>query len=246
VKNTLMSIILSAISVGATESALSGKEILDQMKKATVAKDRQVLATMTITDRNGRIQTRTMDLMTKGDKKILVTFTSPAELRGVTFMTTSSENMWIYLPAQARVRRISGSMVNQSFGGSDFSYKEMTNISYALDDKVEKVEKVTFKEKPTYLLTLSEANNPNQHSKLWVEKENFLPLQLEKFDKNGEIIKRVIFNDFVQEGSVWIPKLIQMQDLTKNSRTEIKVTEFQLNTGIKDNMFTESNMKRGG
>jgi len=242
----ILILLLEAVGlIFASNTNFSGKEILDQVKKATVAKDRQVTASMTITDRNGRIQTRTIRLVTKGDKKLMATFQEPADLRGVTFLTTSSENMWIYLPAQARVRRISGSMVNQSFGGSDFSYKEMNNISSVAEDKeVEKVEVAVLNQKSTYLLTLKEPDS--LVSRLWVEKTSFLPLQIEKLNSEGKITKRIQFDDFIQVDSVWTPKLIQLQDLNKGSKTEIKVTACQLNSGIKDNLFNEANMKRGG
>lgn len=238
-------VLLQAVGlVFSAETTLSGNDILDQVKKATVAKDRQVTATMTITDRNGRIQTRTIQLITKGDKKLMATFQEPTDLRGVTFLTTSSENMWIYLPTQARVRRISGSMVNQGFGGSDFSYKEMNNISSVVEDKeVEKVEESVLNEKSNYLLTLKESDGTI--SRLWVEKTSFLPFQIEKLNKEGKVTKRIQFDDFVQDDSIWTPKLIRLQDLNKGGRTEIKVTECQLNLGIKDNLFNESNMKRG-
>jgi outer membrane lipoprotein-sorting protein len=210
-----------------------------------VAKDRKATATMTITDRNGRVQTRTVLFVTKGDSKLMATFQEPPDLRGVTFMTTSVDNMWIYLPTQARVRRISGSMVNQGFGGSDFSYKEMNNISSVASDKaVEKVEETTLNNKPTYLLTLKETDGTL--SRLWIEKIAFLPLVIEKLDAKGEVKKRIQFGDFAQDDSIWTPRLIQIQNLNKNSKTEIRIMEFQLNTGIKDNFFTEANMKRGG
>jgi outer membrane lipoprotein-sorting protein len=243
-KKIIPTIILWSGVILAVETGLTGKEILTRVKKATVAKDRLATAIMTITDRNGRKQTRTIQFTTKGDKKLMATFQEPPDLSGVTFMTTSSENMWIYLPAQARVRRISGSMVNQGFGGSDFSYKEMNNISSVAEDKdVEKVEETIINDKTAYLLTLKESEG--LINRLWVDKRYFIPVQLEKLNQAGNVIKRIEFKDFAQEDSIWIPKLIQLQDLNNGSRTEIKVTEFQINTGIKDNWFTESNMKRG-
>lgn len=244
-RKIITTLIIGTSIIFATQKNLSGEEILDQVRKATVAKDRKATAIMTITDRNGRTSTRTVHFITKGDKKLMATFQEPADLRGVTFMTTSADNMWIYLPTQARVRRISGSMVNQGFGGSDFSYKEMNNISsVAADKKVTKVEETVLNDKSAYLLILEE--NDGTISRLWVEKTFFLPRKIEKLDAEGKVKKVVLFDDFAQGDSIWTPKLIQIQDLNKNSRTEIRITEFQLNTGIKDNFFTETNMKRGG
>jgi hypothetical protein len=36
-----------------------------------------------------------------------------------------------------------------------------------------------------------------------------------------------------------------MQDLSRGSRTELKLDELDMNTGVKDNFFTEANMKKG-
>jgi len=83
-------------------AALTGNEVLDRVRAATNARDREATATMTITDKGGRVQTRTLSTVMKGDDKLMMTFKSPADLRGVTFLTTSSANMWIYLPAQGR------------------------------------------------------------------------------------------------------------------------------------------------
>jgi outer membrane lipoprotein-sorting protein len=245
-KRIFTTLIVTVGLVSAAETLLSGKEILNRLEKATTAQDRKATAKMIITDRSGRVQARTLQIMTKGNQKMMITFDEPADLRGVTFMSTSSENMWIYLPAQVRVRRISGSMINQSFGGANFSYQEMMNVSFNVDDKkVNKAEEAVFNDKPAYMLTMQEGDDSTERSHLWVDKALFLPLQMEKLDKAGKVVKRASFRDFTEQDSIWTPKLIRMDDLARGSKTEINLTEFNLNIGVKENLFTVENMKRG-
>jgi outer membrane lipoprotein-sorting protein len=235
--------LLSALAVLTGQAVgLTGSEVLDRVREATVAVDRTMEADLVITDRNDRVQARTMRSMMLGDEKIMVTFTEPAELAGVTFMSTSAENMWIYLPTLGKVRRLSGSMVDQGFGGSDFSYEEMANISATGADEVVGFEEVDFAGTPAYLLTLQDGA---ARSRLWVEQERFLPLQVEKLGVDGRPVKRAVLADFVERGGIMVPQRITMHDLNKGSRTDIRVREFEVNTGIRDSDFTEANMKRG-
>ncbi len=229
--------------IAAAAPGLTGKQVLDRLRETASAGDRKATTTMTITDRSKRVQSRKMRMVMKGDSKMMMTFESPADLRGVTFMTTSTDNMWIYLPAQGRVRRISGSMADQGFGGSDFSYKEMANISFADETEVEGMADAETGGQSAYLLSLREKDG--DRSRVWVDKDRFVPLQIEKLGGDGKPAKRVLFSEFQNQDSSWIPTLIRMQDLSRGSTTELKLEKLELNTGVKDNLFSESNMKKG-
>ncbi len=236
----LMTMLAAGVSLAA---ALTGSEILDKVRAVTSASDRRATATMTITDKSKRVQARTMKMVMKGDSRMMMTFQSPADLRGVTFMSTSSENMWIYLPAQGRVRRISGSSADQGFGGSDFSYRDMANLSFADESKVEKVEETKVGSTAAWLLTVKDGDGAN--SRFWVEQARFLPLRVEEFGADGKATKRIDFSEFENQGESWIPGHIEMQDIGRGSRTELNLEELKMNTGVKDNFFTEANMKKG-
>ena len=236
----LATMLLSGVSLAA---ALTGSEILDRVRAVTSASDRRATATMTITDKSKRVQSRTMKMVMKGDSKMMMTFQSPADLRGVTFMSTSAENMWIYLPAQGRVRRVSGSSADQGFGGSDFSYRDMANLSFADESKVEKVEETKVGSTAAWLLTVKDGDGAK--SRLLIEQDRFLPLRVEKLGADGKATKRIDFSEFENQGESWIPGHIEMQDIGRGSRTELTLDELNLNTGVKDNLFTEANMKKG-
>jgi outer membrane lipoprotein-sorting protein len=224
------------------QPAPTGREVLDRMKEKTVAQDRTMSAEMTITDRNGREQKRVIRSIMKGDDRMMVTFTDPAELAGVTFLGAPGGNMWIYLPANGRVRRISGSMVDEGFGGSDFSYDEMANISFTGRDSVEAMTDTETADRPAWLLTVVA---DGERTSIWVDKERYAPLAVEKLGPDGTPEKRVEFGDFQESDGITLPCLITMYNLKKGGTTELRVREFRLNTGLPDSRFTEAGMKRG-
>jgi outer membrane lipoprotein-sorting protein len=234
---------LALLAAAGFSQGFTGREVLDRVRAVTSASDRRAVATMTITDKSTRTQKRTMKMVMKGDSRLMMTFQSPADLRGVTFMSTSTDNMWIYLPAQGRVRRISGSMADQGFGGSDFSYREMANLSFADDDSVVRLEETKFDTLFAWLLTIRD--KAGKSSRLWVERRRSLPLVLEQLGADGKPTKRIEFSDFTNKDESWIPGLIRMVDGNRGSRTELRLEQLELNSGVKESFFTEANMKRG-
>ncbi len=237
-----LAVALAAAALAQAQPAPTGREVLDRMKEKTVAQDRTMTAEMVITDRNGREQHRVIRSIMKGDDRMMVTFTEPAELDGVTFLSAPGGNMWIYLPANGRVRRISGSMVSEGFGGSDFSYEEMADISFTGQDSVLEMTETEVADRPAWLLTI---DDDGERRRIWVDQELDLPLAAEELGPAGEAEKRVEFADFREVDGVTLPCLITMHDLKKGSSTRLHVSEFELNTGLPDSRFTEAGMKRG-
>uniref|UniRef100_A0A7V3PUI0 DUF4292 domain-containing protein n=1 Tax=candidate division WOR-3 bacterium TaxID=2052148 RepID=A0A7V3PUI0_UNCW3 len=241
--NRILTTVLIISGLASAVCALTGDEVLERMRQATIAADRRVEAVMKITDKNHRVQERVLRMVMKGDEKILVWFLKPADLRGVSFMSTGRENMWVYLPAQGRVRRISGSAAEGSFGGSDFSYQEMANISFG-NCQVQGEAVLTVRNGDSaYQLLIDQQG---KKSRLWVEKERFLPLQVEQLGNEAEVRKRITFADFRQINGVWLPWLIRLENFSRGSVTELQLQKAELNIGIKDSYFTEENMKQGG
>ena len=67
----------------------------------------------------------------EGDK-LISNFLSPAEIKGVAALTHekpgASDDNWLYLPANKRVRRISGANKTASFQGTEFTYEDLSNL----------------------------------------------------------------------------------------------------------------------
>ncbi len=123
---------VAGVATAQTEDAYS---ILERSRELTIADAMEATITLTITDRNGATRVRTNTLISKkypdGTEKRLIRFISPAEVQGTSILLhdykDSQDDMWIYLPALKRVRRIVSSEKGKSFMGSEFTNADISS-----------------------------------------------------------------------------------------------------------------------
>ena len=113
-------------------SAQDARTLLNNMDKVLYApKDMTGTNRIILIDQNGREEVREADVKQKGNDKRIMRFTSPASQAGIAVLALPDDVMYMYLPAFGRERRISSSVKNQNFAGTDFSYDDMEPIPYA-------------------------------------------------------------------------------------------------------------------
>ncbi|MBN2314343.1 MAG: outer membrane lipoprotein-sorting protein, partial [Sedimentisphaerales bacterium] len=70
---------------------------------------------------------RTLEVENDGDKCLTI-FDTPRDIKGTAFLSfthkVGDDDQWLYLPAVARVKRISSRNKSGSFMGSEFSYED--------------------------------------------------------------------------------------------------------------------------
>src|SRR5262245_30239495 len=112
-------------------------------KNFTVGKPRDSRGdvTMTLINESGTKRVRQTTSLTKllpngVDQRRMVRFLSPADVKGTaTLMIEHSDgddDIWIYLPALHKVRRLVANNKKDSFVGTDFSYSDI--IGHRVDD----------------------------------------------------------------------------------------------------------------
>ncbi|MGM0472790.1 MAG: outer membrane lipoprotein-sorting protein, partial [Bacteroidota bacterium] len=124
-------------------AAVSGqdpREIIENSHEAVKVSSFEAVSTLTITDSRGnqRVRRNTMASMSlpDGTEKRIIKFLSPPEVKGTGILIfdypEKSDDMWIYLPALRKTRRIVSREKSNSFMGSEFSNADMT--APGLDD----------------------------------------------------------------------------------------------------------------
>src|SRR6056297_1277491 len=132
-----MKTILSAVIFIIFSILVSGQkpvEIVKKSRDAVQVSSFEAVSTLIITDSRGnqRIRKNTMASKTFEDntEKRIIKFISPAEVKGTGILIYDYENkaddMWIYLPALRKTRRIVSREKSSSFMGSEFSNADMT------------------------------------------------------------------------------------------------------------------------
>ncbi|MCL4557689.1 MAG: outer membrane lipoprotein-sorting protein [Deltaproteobacteria bacterium] len=220
---------------------LTGNEVLKKIDGQQLTKDKVSVAVMKLVDSNGTTTERTLKMYTKGSNYHLIKFLAPADIAGTGFLSRSSDNMWLYLPALGRVRRITGHISHGSFMGSDFNYKDLSSEGIEKDFTA-KVE--SFKD-GEYQLTLSPKSSDSPYSmvKIWVKDDTFVPLRMEFYDPAGKLLKILINTEVKKIGNKWFPMSMTMTNVQDNHKTEITVEELKIDTGLKDSLFTDRSLK---
>jgi hypothetical protein len=98
----------------------------------------QSTITLTITEKNGAVRTRKVNMVSKtyGDtEKRMMKFLEPADVRGTAMLIIDNkddqDDMWIYLPALKRTRRIVSTDKGKSFMSSEFTNADMASARNA-------------------------------------------------------------------------------------------------------------------
>ena len=218
-----------------SSQAQDANTILKNMDNVLYApKDMTGTNTIILIDKNGKQEIREAYIKQKGNDKRIMRFTAPASQAGIAVLSLPNDVMYLYLPAFGKERRISSSVKNQNFAGTDFSYDDMESKPY--------VEKYTPKlintEGNAYVLELT-PKGQSDYSKIIVHinKTYFYPEVMEFYDKGNTKIKVAKYT-FKKVGEYWNPVEIEMTNLKKNHTTKMQMSDVKYDTGLSDDEFT--------
>jgi len=233
----LMAIAGSFLSVHAQDAST----ILKNMDKVLYApEDMTGTNTIILIDKNGKQEIREANVKQKGTDKRIMRFTSPASQAGIAVLALPDDVMYMYLPAFGKERRISSSVKNQNFAGTDFSYDDMEPKPYA--DKYSP--KLINTEGDSYVLELIPKGR-SDYSKLIVtiSKTYYYPEHMEYYDRGNTKIKEARYT-FKKVGKYWSPAEIEMENLKKNHVTKMQTSNVEYDTGLTDDEFTLRKLKQ--
>lgn len=136
-QNVIVSGMLLASSMVASnvyaEPELGAKEIMARSIATSELAGSEQVATLTIIDEKGNTRERTISNATKnkdGVKKTIMRFVAPADVKGTSVLMfeypLKDNDMWIYMPALRKTRRVVSSEKSKSFMGSEFTNSDIT------------------------------------------------------------------------------------------------------------------------
>jgi outer membrane lipoprotein-sorting protein len=179
--------------------------------------------------------------------KRLVRFNAPGDVKGMGVLVENKDTMYVFLPGFQRVRRMGTHVKNQTFMGSDFSYEDMSQTVFspfyeasvaAEDDKTVTLDMVA---KPGL-------DTEFPHVKMVVDKVMSSPLKMEYFDASGKKLKTQLRDGYKKEEGkdYYGPGRVVVIDHRRNDHTsEIQFLSFKLNSGLKDDLFSQRSLIRG-
>ena len=177
-------------------------------------------------------------------------FSQPKEVKGTAFLNwdrigSEVDDQWLYLPALKKVRRIRATDKSRSFQGSDFSYEDLSGRE--LDsDNYELIGEDSFNGTQCYKINAIPLEKVTQYSSriIWIDKKHFLMKKIEFFDKKNNLFKILDIPDHVKNGDYWTAIKMTMFNVKKSHSTELEILKVDYDQGLKDNIFSESYLKR--
>ncbi len=225
-------------------------------------KDSKTEMTMELINKSGKKRVREIThwQLERGEEdKSLMKFRKPASVKGSGFLVwehkIKDDDQWLYLPAFKRIRRISATEKHKSFMGTDFSYNDMTmphpkdsehkllgeeNVDGFDCYKIESIHKTytgdpAYKDKKKYQYSKSDS---------WIRKDNYMAVKSIMFDKKGREYKQFSAREIKKVDGIWTAHILEMKNVKDKHRTVLTITSIRYNTGIRDNFFTQRQLKK--
>ena len=240
---------------------LTAEQIMEKNFVVTKVADSVSDATFTLINKNGQERVRktfgTTKLQSNGlDNMRMVRFLSPPDVKGtVTLLiehTDKEDDIWIYLPALKKVRRLVASNKKDSFVGTDFSYGDV--IGYRVSEWEHRLlpEEVV-EDQPCYLIESTprnetvKANSGYSKRKAWIRKDNFVTIQGEFWDASGRLMKTFSASDLKEVDPAhakWQAMRLETTNIQTGHKTVIRFESFKADQGIQSEFFTTRYMEK--
>jgi uncharacterized protein len=204
-----------------------------------------------------RESTTTTKLEDNGaDTQRIVQFHAPADVKGTSILLiehSKADDIWIYLPALKKVRRLVASNKKDSFAGTDFSYGDV--IGYAVDDwRHALVGEDTVNGESCFLVESVPASPAVKETSGYskrrncVSKSHYTTLRTELWDAEGQLLKEEFFSDF-QNVDPAHGKWVAMRSTARNVQTghtsEVVFKDYTIDPSVPATLFTTRTLEFG-
>jgi len=211
---------------------------------------------------DGRATERKRELTMKtlkrpgGEDKTITVFHEPPEVRGTSFLQFAHRDrdaeQWLFLPALARVRQISAQSKNESFMGTDFSYRDLELLTDVIAWSEEEAparlvgtEQIDGVEAALIELTPKKKDVGYQRIRIALAKPDLVIRRME-FYGSGDTPKKLLKLDDVRTVSaIPTPFALEMVQPQAGSKTSVEVVDVRYNQGLAEDRFTTRALERG-
>lgn len=240
--------------VAGTTSAADAPATIDKIEaciRGNIPTDLQIRSfELTMTDKTGgtrQLGGRVYARLEDGLLMAMMRVEMPSDLRGASYLAREgkddkAEEMYVYIPALQKVRRITGGMKDSSLFGTDFSYSDLKQITYAFSGGKLALEKTEdYESRPDWVLTMKPAEGAESRFDLvraWIDQKSCMLMKAE-FLQQGTLRKRFTTSPrfLAQSGTRWYFTEGQMEDVQEKTSTHLKITGLSSETDLADRLF---------
>ena len=227
-------------------------QIVRESQRRTEATSQRYEGLLQVFDSKGKVSDKSWTLErlgSHGASKMVLRFTSPAEVKGVALLVVNhpdrASDQWMWTPAIERDRRIALQDRSTRFFGTDFSFEDLEErdvdqYDYALlgDDTLDGAAAWKIQSTPKQAKS-------SQYTKsvVWIRKDNYACARIENYAKDT-LVRRLNYGDIQNVQGIWTAKRLEMADLRRNSRTVLTMDKLQYNVPMREDDFTLQALRR--
>ena len=231
-------------------------QIMNKSRDLSITSSLSANINLTITEKGGASRNRTIAMTTKsfadGLEKRFIKFIEPADVRGTAMLVVDNKNsadeMWIYLPALKKTRRIVTSEKGKSFMSSEFSNADMS--SPAISDFVHKhLGKSGMNNQ--WIIESTPVNEDKADEYGFSRKISYINMtsnqvqKMEFYNFDNELFKIIeIKSIFPLSDGKYMVKNMVASNLNTNRKSEILFTNISEGVKVDDSNFTIQNLER--
>lgn len=188
--------------------------------------------------------------------RVRIRVDDPPDMRGASFLLIEQERgreseMYVYLPAAQRVRRIPAKSTSDQLWGTDFSYDDVRQLQWIAGEGAHRrLEDGEVAGRPSYVLELPlepEEASSYQRIVVFVDHRTCVVLRTEFYERGGEP-RKVLSADpesLFQEGERWLAREVEMVDLRDQTTSWLRIVEVENDVELPDRLFNPTFLDRG-
>jgi hypothetical protein len=249
----------AALVMGLTAAAsfaIDGTEVMQKVYDRVKPDFSQASVQMTLTDKNGSKEVRNVGEYGRCKNNLsdaVMMFFSPASVKDTRFLQKENkgkdDDKWIYLPALRSTTRVASSDGGKPFVGTDFTYDDMSTREVEED-----THKLLGEEKKgnfdCYKVesTPVDKNDQYQFRISWVDKNTWLPVYIELYDKKGKLEKVSEIKSIKQytgNRTYNVPMEQIMTNVQTGHSTSLKILNLTVDKPLADKIFTPNFLNTG-
>ena len=179
-----------------------------------------------------------------GDRSLLI-FLYPNDLKDTKLLSYEviggDDKQWLYLPALKRVKRISSRNKSGSFMASEFSYEDISSQNYKNYTYPQDVTVVTKDDVQYFKVLRLPKDKHSGYSKqiIYIDIKENLARFGEYFDKQGRLLKKIFFLDYVLLDGVYRVHKIVIQNVQNQKESTLTWKSDTIKAGLAKKDFSK-------
>lgn len=235
-------LLLGAVPARAETEA---ERVVRKMDQTLTAGTDQYFKWETITKEKGKPdRTMVFEVTIKGTEWRRIELLAPGDIKGIRYLVRTLTQMYVYLPAYRKVRRVASHVKDQSFMGTAMNQDEMAITVFGEANTVKMLEqtdefwRIEFNEKPG-------KEFPYAKMIIDINKQYYQPIRLQYFNDRGQHIKTETRTDFHCKGELCHAQVMTMVDHRRNDISTTMIDrDCRVNQNVPDKFFTVRSLQR--